>query len=79
MDQNKLIKFEFDVEGEKIELHLNDEGIDSLIEQLLYLKKEGKNEHLHLMTPAWGGDELSEGKTQEGFNLINHVKIYRWD
>jgi hypothetical protein len=79
MDQNRLIRFEYDAGDDKVEIHLNENGIVALIEQLEYLRKQKKSDHLHLMTEAWGGDELTGGEVQEGFKLINHVKIYRWD
>lgn len=74
------MKHKFDViyddKGEKVELHLDNEGIDFLIEKLQELKTT-KNDHLHLMTPAWGGNELSEN--ENSLNRINHLKIFKWD
>ncbi len=36
-----------------------------------------KNNHVHLMTPEWGGDELTSTQQSPVATLINHVKILR--
>lgn len=72
----KLLTFEYNDTDDKVEIHANELGIEYLIEQLEELLKN-KN-HLHLMTPSWGGDELSEEKQGEVNRLINHVKIFNW-
>lgn len=52
----------------------DEEGLDYLIGRLQSLR--GKREHLHLMTPAWGGKELG-GQTQGGddYVLVNHLRM----
>jgi hypothetical protein len=56
-----------------IELHLDEKGLDNLIEQLQSLKQY--DSHAHFMTPAWGGKEL--GEIAHGANrLVNHLIIY---
>lgn len=76
---NKLFKLEWDSEGEKVEMHLNDVGIDYLINQLQELKGKSGNSDVHLMTPSWGGEELTEGPCEAGYSLVNHLKIYKWN
>lgn len=73
----KLLTFELD--QEKIEIHTNKDGLKYLIDELTNLYNSKKNEHYHLMTPAWGGNELTEEKQNEESNLINHVKIILWN
>jgi immunity protein 32 of polymorphic toxin system len=56
-----------------LELHFDKAGIESLIRQLENLK--AVNSHIHLMTPAWGGKELTEN-THGANKLINHLILY---
>ncbi|PIE90999.1 MAG: methylhydantoinase [Acidobacteria bacterium] len=62
-----------------LEIHLNKQGISEFIETLENLLTEKGNEHYHLMTPDWGGDELTLEKQCEENSLIQHVKIYKWE
>lgn len=75
---NKLLTFEIQ-NGEKLELHANKEGLKYLIDQLNKLYSSCKNEHYHLMTPKWGGEELTEERQNNDSILINHVKIMLWE
>ena len=49
------------------------EGLSELFTQLEILKKH--KGHVHLMTPSWSGNELTEIKQQQDSELINHVRI----
>lgn len=72
-----LLTFEYDDDNEKIEIHANKKGLDLLkkqIEKLLLNESD-----THLMTPSWGGEELTEEKQGNKTKLINHVKIFRWN
>ncbi len=75
--KNILLTFEYNEVDEKIEVHANEHGLKFLINELEGLLKEKRN--LHLMTPSWGGDELSVEKQGETNKLINHVKIFNWE
>jgi hypothetical protein len=56
-----------------IELHVDEEGLNNLIERLRSLKQY--DSHAHFMTPSWGGKEL--GEIAHGANkLMNHLIIY---
>jgi hypothetical protein len=59
-------------EGDELEMHLDKEGLESLLAQLLFLR-DRKTDHLHLMSEAWGGTHLEAGSTEQG--AIHHVKI----
>ena len=74
----KFLTFELDKKGETVEIHGNSEGLTSLLKGLQNLLYEGKQDHLHLMTPSWGGEELTEEKQGENNKLINGVKIFFW-
>ncbi|NPU99714.1 MAG: immunity protein 32 [Candidatus Omnitrophica bacterium] len=74
---NKLLTFELNNKDERLEIHLNQEGLNDLIAYLENLKSKYKD-HLHLMTDTWGGNELTNEKQGKDNLLINHVKIYIW-
>lgn len=68
-----MISVEENKHLDAIEIHLDADGIDKLIEDLTALREQST--HLHLMTPSWGGRELSE--EMHGSNKqINHLIIY---
>lgn len=74
-----MLSFEVDENGEVLKIHGDEKGLRSLselINKLLSNTKEGYFNHDHLMTPSWGGHELSEENM--GDKVINHVKIYCW-
>jgi hypothetical protein len=50
------------------------EGLEYLISRLGSLR--AKSEHLHLMTPSWAGEGLSEQKQGgDDYELVNHLRI----
>lgn len=76
---NKMkLTFEWSEEHERLEIHASKEGLRKLSEIANALLK-GTDNHIHLMTPSWGGSGLSEVKEGTGNSIINHVAIYRWD
>jgi len=76
----KIFTIELDKEEEAIELHLNKTGAEYLRNILDRLISNNKNEHLHLMSSDWGGDELSSN--QQNLNadveLLHQLKIMYW-
>ena len=76
MGTKVLLTFELIPSGDVVEIHANKEGLAQLIEMLQRVLQHGG--HDHLMTPSWGGWELSEEKQGEDSTLINHVKIILW-
>lgn len=77
----KVFTIELDQQGETIELHLNKAGAEYLRNILDRLISINKNEHLHLMTPDWGGDELSSNQQNlsADIELLHQLKIMYWD
>lgn len=74
-----LLSFEVDEKNRCLEIHGDRAGLEhfaSLIAKLIAHTKDGHFDHDHLMTPAWGGDDLSEAN--KGGSRFDHVKIYRW-
>lgn len=72
----KILSFELTKDADQIEIHGNEEGLRELIEALSRVLNA--SDHDHLMTPAWGGSELTEEKQGETNRLINMVTIHLW-
>jgi hypothetical protein len=73
-----MLTFEWDKDSGQLEIHADSEGLKKLAEQVSELASLKGNEHLHLMTEDWGGEELSGDKQNEKSELIHHVKIFKW-
>ncbi|HYV49770.1 MAG TPA: Imm32 family immunity protein [Myxococcaceae bacterium] len=71
----RLLTFEVVGDGE-LEIHGSAEGLRDLIRSLTNVLETGQ--HDHLMTPSWGGTELSEEPQRAGAKLINKVTIRAW-
>ncbi|HEX9443846.1 MAG TPA: Imm32 family immunity protein [Candidatus Binatia bacterium] len=74
-----LLSFELDEKSSCLEIHGDPAGLQRLstiLSKLVAHTRDGHFDHDHLMTPAWGGNELSE--ENKGGNRLNHVKIYCW-
>ncbi len=83
----KLLTFEYEKSSpgvlEKsspgvLHIHLNPEGAQEMIEIFQRLLRSGLNEHDHLMTPSWGGTELTEDKQDDATTLVNQVNVFLW-
>ena len=61
-------------EPDEVEIYCDMEGLDSLIAQLRFLK-DGRTEHVHLMSEAWGGVHLDDRPQDPANAPIHHVKI----
>ena len=57
----------------EIAIFCDSEGLNTLIEQLEILKKH--KGHVHLMTPSWAGNELTENKQTPDNQLVHHVRV----
>lgn len=73
-----MLTFEWDKESERLEIHADTQGLNDLLVQLEKLSDCKEEEHVHLMTEDWGGNELSNDKQNSSSELINHVKILKW-
>jgi len=72
-----LLTFKINEEQENVEIHANAEGVAALIRWLEVASRT--NDHQHLMTPEWGGVELSSEPQGSSNRLVNHVRIVPWD
>ena len=59
-----------------LEVILDSEGLESLLAQLRFLK-EGRTDHVHLMSEAWGGTHLSDRPQAPTNTTIHSVTIHR--
>lgn len=71
-----LLSFELSKDSNELDVHCDDAGLEKLLSILSQLK--GKMKHEHLMTPSWGGSELSEALQAEDSQLLNKVTIHKW-
>ncbi len=71
----ELKKSDLSATPDEIEIVLDGEGLDSLLAQLRFL--QGRADHVHLMSEAWGGSHLEGIAQTEANSIIHHVKITR--
>lgn len=74
-----LLTFELGPDGEELEIHLDQRGLSELIRILSRLAQAKGQSHDHLMTPAWGGVELSEQRQGEANRLLHKVTVRLWE
>ena len=60
-------------EDSEVEIYLDNTGLSLLLKKLKTLELKGG--HVHLMTPSWAGNELSEKPIEKGNTLVNHLCI----
>ena len=72
----RLLVFEISQDGNELEIHCNETGIQdftAIVQRVL-----ASRDHEHLMAPAWGGHELSEVRQGENTNIVKKVTIRFW-
>lgn len=75
---SRLLTFELDEKNELLEIHGNNEGLLYLKQQIESLILVEELDHVHMMVPSWGGEELSEERQCEQNQIVPHIKIYKW-
>ncbi len=73
-----MLTFEFDKENELLEIHGDSDDFIKLAELINSLAKAPPPEHIHLMSPDWGGDFLGNEQQCDENELIHHVKLMLW-
>ena len=73
-----LLTFELSEDGDELEIHCNNRGLEELLRVCQRLEGSRGNDHEHLTTPSWGGHELSEEKQGQSNTLLNKVTIRFW-
>lgn len=76
--EQKLLQVEWDKEGERVEIHLNKEGISYLISALEGLKEKDTPDDIQLMSPDWGGEELTSDDDSGDREIVHLLKIMKW-
>jgi len=76
----KVFTLELDQRDGILELHLNKTGAENLRNILDKLISTNEDQHLHLMSPEWGGNELSsiQQNTSTTITLLHQLKIMYW-
>jgi hypothetical protein len=76
-----MLTFELTPDLDELEIHTDREGLRNLLNYIRRLMEsdEPLPRHDHLMTPSWGGHELTEEAQTENGRLLNHVKIHLWN
>jgi Immunity protein 32 len=57
----------------EVEIYCDSDGLRELSRQIQFL--QSSETHVHLMTPAWAGQELTEVPQGNGTTLIHHLRI----
>lgn len=73
---DRLLTFELSPDGDQLEIHGDIAGLKDLSRAIA--KVIETHEHEHLMTPSWGGNELTEESQGKGARIINKVTIHIW-
>lgn len=71
-----ILTFELSEDGDELDIHCDEQGLNMLIQSLHRLSNA--NQHEHLLSPSWGGSQLSEEKQSEQSKLINKITFHRW-
>ena len=74
--ERNLLTFELSEDGQELDVHADSAGIAMLMKVLSGL--QSATGHEHLMSPSWGGAELSENAQGVHTQLLNKVTIHRW-
>lgn len=59
---------------DQLEIYLDSEGLESLLAQLRFLR-EGRTDHVHLMSESWGGTHLDDHPQRANSVMVHHVRI----
>lgn len=73
---DSLLTFELSADGSALHIHGDRSGLQGLVSALQRVIDTG--EHEHLMTPSWGGTELSEKPQGSDGRLLHHVQVHIW-
>ncbi|HTE33507.1 MAG TPA: Imm32 family immunity protein [Chryseolinea sp.] len=78
--ESKIFTIEIDEQGNLIEMHVNKDGAEYLRSILDNLIRANENSDKHLMTPDWGGTELSSESQNkaDGVRIVHHLKLMYW-
>ncbi len=72
----RLLTFELSGDGSELHIHGDASGLRELVRALERVITT--REHDHLMTPSWGGAELTEQPQGQGTRLVHSVVVHPW-
>ncbi|KNF08178.1 hypothetical protein CLPU_9c00740 [Gottschalkia purinilytica] len=78
MCDDYLLTFEISDDRNELEIHATKEGLQLLKEEIDILINAADNDHVHLFTPSWGGEDLTEELQNKDDLLINKVTLFKW-
>jgi hypothetical protein len=76
-----MLSIEYDPAGESVLVVGDPAGLRSLAERLRHLADRtpaGGTDHDHLMSPAWGGADLTPDPQKAGDQAVHHLKVVCW-
>lgn len=73
-----MLTFEWSKNDEHLEIHADEAGLARLAKVVEYLRGKSDQDHVHLMSPKWGGAELSDTCQGLSNRPIHHVKVFSW-
>jgi len=78
-EREHVLTFELDNKTKELEIHANEEGLKILKEKISFLLKIQKPIHSHLLSKNRGGEELTSQKQSSQSEMIQSVKIFKWN
>ncbi|MEX2282348.1 MAG: Imm32 family immunity protein [Gemmatimonadota bacterium] len=72
------LSVELTTDGDQLEIHGDKAALLRLVETIERLLAAAKNDHVHMFTPSWGGDQLSSEPQNDTNRVLNKVTIYYW-
>ena len=78
-----MLSIEVSVESDQVFVHGSPEELRNLarqIERLASWADEGKTDHIHLFSEAWGGNDLAGDSSlrDKQCSAVHHLKLYAW-
>jgi hypothetical protein len=76
-----VVTVEYDPEREALNIYGDAAGLLDLAETLRRLvatTQPGEMEHIHLMSPSWGGSSLADEQQSAGGQVVRHLKVCCW-
>lgn len=78
-NRSDFVSVELTADGDQLLMFGDAAGLQRLrdsLDRLIANTRDGYFAHTHMMTPDWGGDELSNVVQSDNGKVIHHVKLY---
>ncbi len=60
--------------SEEVEFYFDEEGLDYLLARINHIK-QGKTDHLNMMSESWGLGDLAENIHRESNRIAHHLRM----